>query len=68
MAVTITDGHSSNMTLFNSKILKNHSDLSIVNEMNPDNLIFPLFDPVHIFKNFYNNWTKKVKFECPNID
>ena len=68
VAVNMTDGHSSNMTLFNSKILKNPSDLSIVNEMNPDNLIFPLFDQVYIFKNFYNNWNKKVKFECPNID
>ena len=30
--------------------------------------IFLLFDPVHVFKNFYNNLINKLYFECPNFE
>ena len=49
VTMTMTDGHSSNMKLFN-KILKNHPRNHSVE--NSDNL---LFDPLNLFKIFYNN-------------
>ena len=39
VAVTMTDGHSSNMSLFNSKILKNAQDLCVENEFIPCSII-----------------------------
>ena len=69
IAVTMTDGHSSNMKLFNNKILNNvHENLSVPNVGNLGSFIFLLFDPVHIFKNLYNNWMAKEIFECPHVD
>ena len=69
IVVTMTDGHSSNITLFNTKILKNSSHgMSTANEIKPEDIIFLLFDPVHIFKNYYNNWMKKISFQCPHIE
>ena len=69
IAVTMTDGHSSNMKLFNNKILNNvHENLSVPNVDNLGSFIFLLFDPAHIFKNLYNNWMAKEIFECPHVD
>ena len=36
--------------------------------MNPGERIFLLFDPVHIFKNYYNNFVNRKYFECPDFD
>ena len=62
----MTDRHSSNMLLFNKKILKN-SGLFVQNEEKLDSKIFLLFDPTHLFKSVYNNWFKKINFQCPNF-
>ena len=68
IAVTMTDGHSSNMALFNKRILKDvPMHLSIPNESNPGSSIFMFYDTVHIFKNFYNNWMNKIYFQCPPL-
>ena len=68
-AVTMTDGHSSNMKLFNIKILKNvPENLSVPNYENIGSYIFLLFDLPHLFKNVYNNWMNKKIFECPHVD
>ena len=49
IAVTMTDGHSANVSLFNKKILKNPGDLFIPNEKSPGSKIFPFFDTSHLF-------------------
>ena len=36
--------------------------------MSPGERIFLLFDPVHIFKNYYNNFVNRKYFECPDFD
>ena len=65
IAVTMTDGHSSNMKLFNTKILGKDSDeLCVENPDSPGSQIYLMYDPVYLFKNFYNNWTKKINFDC----
>ena len=56
VAITMTDGHSSNMSYFNSKMLKNPEEVCVENEYNHGSKIFPCFDNTHLFKNFYNNW------------
>ena len=69
VAFKMTDGHSSNMKLFNIKILKNVSEnLSVPNYKNIDSYIFLLFDPPHLFKNVYINWMLEKIFECPHVD
>ena len=62
IAVTMTDGHSSNMSLINKKILKNEQGLFVYNEDKRDSKIIPKYDNTHLFKNFYNNWSKKIDF------
>ena len=54
IAVTITDGHSSNMPLIKKKVLKSEQDLFVYNEDKRDSKIFPIYDNTHLFKNFYN--------------
>ena len=66
ISVTMTDGHSSNMSLFNKKILKN-SDQFVQNEEKLDGKIFMSFDPTQLFKNVYNNWLPKINFQCPTF-
>ena len=69
IAVTMTDGHSSNMKLFNTKILgKDLDKVFVENPDSPGSNIYLMYDPVHLFKNFYNNWTKKINFDCPTED
>ena len=67
ISVIMTDGHSSNMPLFNKKSLKNSEDLFAQNEEKLDSKILLLFDPTHLFKNVYNNWLKKINFQCPTF-
>ena len=67
VAVTTTDGHQSNLTFFESKMLQNREDVSVENMFCEGRMIFPLFDTSHLFKNFYNNWRAKPYFECPMI-
>ena len=31
-------------------------------------VIYLLYDPVHIFKNIFNNWLRKLNFVCPYFD
>ena len=52
IAVTMTDGHSANMKLFNDKILTGSGNLSIPNLDFPGSYIFPMYDPSHIL-NFF---------------
>ena len=37
------------------------------NEEKLDSKILLLFDPAHLFKNVYNNWLKKINFQCPTF-
>ena len=64
VAVTMTDGHSSNMNFFSNKLLKNKSDVCLSMESGSKN--FPFYDNTHIFKNFYN-WSNYDSFKCPSF-
>ena len=57
VAVTMTDGHSSNMKFFKTKLLKDLPEgiYSVPNPWMLGCFIFLLFDTVHLFKNVYNN-------------
>ena len=65
VAVTMSDGHSSNMSFFNNKLLKNKKDLCRTLESGKKN--FPIYDNTHLFKNFYNNWCNYETFQCPEF-
>ena len=67
-AVTMTDGHSSNMSFFNKRILNKKMDLSVSNEALPGSQNFPFYDSTHLFKNVYNNWSNYNTFKCPLMD
>ena len=65
VAVTMSDGHSSNMRFFNNKLLKTKKDLYRTLESGRKN--FPIYDNTHLFKNFYNNWCNYETFQCPSF-
>ena len=65
VAVTMTDGHSSNMNFFNKKILKKPTDVFALDEFGSK--IFPMYDNTHLFKNMYNNWSNYETYTCPSF-
>ena len=65
VAVTMTDGHSSNMNFFNNKLLKSKSNLFVLMDSGAKNV--PFYYNTHIFKNVYNNWSNYDSFECPSF-
>ena len=67
VCITMTDGHDSNVKFF--KQLSGDSKLHepIINPYNPDNKIFKMFDPTHLFKNCYNNLNNKKTFTYPAV-
>ena len=50
--VTMTDGHSSNMSLFNKKLLKCKTDMYTIIDVDTQAKNFPCYDFTHLFKNF----------------
>ena len=62
------DGHSSNMSLINNKLLKSPGNNCLSIEGLPGAKNFPFFDNTHLFKNVYNNFMKCVHFKCPLMD
>ena len=68
VAVTMTDGVSSNMSFFKKKMLEHPGDTFCLNRYNIESKIFACYDPSHLFKNFCNNWRNTRNFECPSFD
>ena len=52
--LVLTDGHKTNIKFF-TELGKGALELCI---QNPDSSFFTMFDPVHIFKNFYHNFQR----------
>ena len=67
ITVSLLDGHSSNCKCY-KELCSGMINLSIVNPLKAGYRILLLFDPVHVFKNFYNNLLNKLYFECPNFE
>ena len=65
VTVTLVDGHSSNCKFYKDELCSGMLNCYIDNPLKSQNRIFLLFDPVHIFKNFYNNFINKKFFVCP---
>jgi hypothetical protein len=63
----LTDAHSSNRKLYADELCKGTMDCSILNPADDRLQIFLLFDPVHIFKNFFNNLLNRHIFICPEF-
>lgn len=67
VVTNITDGHSANRKLY--KCLGGGTLMpSIEHPANSEDTLFLLFDPVHLFKNFYTNLLRKESFKCPKVD
>ena len=67
VVTNITDGHSANRKLY--KCLGGGTLMSsIEHPANSEDTLFLLFDPVHLFKNFYTNPLRKESFKCPKVD
>ena len=64
--LTMSDGHDSNVKFFRL-LHKDGLKYSIQNPFDTDKLVFLMFDPVHLFKNFYNNFMKAVTFSFPSF-
>ena len=68
VTVTLVDGHNSNCKFFKNELYFGMMNLWIANPLNSANRIFLLFDPTHLFKNFYCNLINKEYFECPTFE
>ena len=66
IVVTMTDGHSAKVKLFNTKLLQGLNTFTL-NQWSGNN-IYLLYDTVHLFKNVYNNFLNKESFCCPTLD
>ena len=59
IALVLCDGHKTNMKFF-MELGDGMQELSIQNPFcSTSSRIFLMFDPVHIFKNFYHNFERK---------
>ena len=54
--LVLTDGHKTNIKFF-TELGKGTLELHIQNSV-PESSFFTMFDPVHIFKNFYHNFQR----------
>ena len=68
VVVTLVDGHNSNCKFYKDELCSRLMNLWIPNPLDSGNRIFLLFDPTHLFKNFYSNFINKKYFECPDFD
>ena len=68
VAATITDGHESNVKFYAKLIGTNPKHYYVNNLYFPGRKIFLLFNPVHLFKNFYNNFMNYSIFRYPTYD
>ena len=67
MVATITDGHESNVKSY-AKLIGTNPQHYVNNPYFPGRKIFLLFDPVHLFKTFYNNFMNYSIFRYPTYD
>ena len=64
VVITMTDGLEANVKFY--KLIAG-GDVKIKNPYKLSNLVFLLFDTVHLFKNLYNNLLKYGLFVCPSF-
>ena len=66
---TSVDAHSTNrkfyMDISGGNLKKNEHPTRIEHPYMAGKMIFLLYDPVHVFKNFYNNLLNRKVFRCP---
>ena len=55
VVLVLVDGHKTNIRFF-SELGKGNHEISIEHPVKTDSKLFLMFDPVHIFKNFYHNF------------
>ena len=65
IVVTMTDGHSANVKLFNTK-LPQGLDTFTLNPWSGNSIYLP-YDTVHLFKNVYYNFLNKESFCCQRL-
>lgn len=57
VVVVILDGHKTNVRFF-VELCSGELKISIQNPVDLNSPLFLMFDPVHLFKNFYNNFER----------
>ena len=67
VVVTMTDGHKSNEIFFKKLFGRENEHFLIEHPCFPGQKIFLLIDPIHPFKNFYNNFMVYEIFSYPNF-
>ena len=67
VVVSLVDGHSSNVKFYKEELCGNTFTSYIPHPVDEKLFFYLLFDATHIFKCIYNNFQRKVVFECPNF-
>jgi hypothetical protein len=57
VAVVLLDGHRINMKFF-AELGDGNLEICIQNPIQSSSKLFLMFDPVHLFKNFYHNFER----------
>jgi hypothetical protein len=58
VVLVLLDGHKTNIKFF-LELGNGHKEICIQHPFNTSSKLFLMFDPVHIFKNFYHNFERK---------
>ena len=67
VVVSLVDGHSSNVKFYKKELCADKPDLFIPHSVVESKRLYLLYDATHVFKCVYNNFQKRVVFECPNF-
>ena len=65
MVATLADNHRINRKFFQHELGSGSLSVSIPHPTLKDEKHFLIFDPVHIFKNFFNNFVNRGVLSCP---
>jgi hypothetical protein len=62
-----SDGHSANR-MFYQQLCGGKMQPFIPHPLHQEKRIYLIFDPVHLFKNFFTNFLNRTTFSCPSFD
>ena len=67
VSVSLVDAHSCNVKFYQKELCGDELALYIEHPVDKNRLLFLLLGQTHVFKCIYNNFQKRIVFECPNF-
>ena len=68
VVASLVDGHSSNVKFYTRELCEDTIEPYITNPQDDKSKLFLMFDATHMFKCIYNNFRKRVVYNCPKFE